>query len=774
MRLFQIVLGRILPSKTSGTNALRVSGRRLHLESLEGRDLFTAVPITIVNHSYIDAANTPAYPDAEVNVAVYAQQQETQDFYIFDANGTPYLASQWNGKDIYTFPMTLMPIDTNGNRYLNMPDTMPGSQFGPIGARLYFAMDTPPVLPVVGGKVVAMAPGSEYFDYIEFTINGPNSAGTAGLNNLNIDTTNVDQFGIPIQVEVASTELSGGTDTVGINLTRNEVITAFQSYTSGAGDPYAICLTAEDSGAYGKYRILNPSGLFEQADVQNTALQVQTLLQVTVNAVATTINVYDSDSFPDPADGPFYILINNEQMIVTAASKGLGTSTNWTVTRGVNGSQAVPHSATTLIQMDGPAMSTTTTMLTMSNTTGYPNPNVTQFYVQVDEEIMKVTAADPQSTDGKTTWTVARMQFGTGPATHTNNSLVYYNSARDLALNSIFNTAVDDFYQKYLSTNAAPETLTLVSNKDHHTYAGTVVHFDETNGTGPMVLRFLDQTDTANTTPIDVYYPFFNNNLYFWGGYTPLLPVGDAPLDLIAANVENMSPSYMTFGCLGVFGDSGERTNLNGTQQGVLGDLENQVVAALNRGVAMIANTDGNAWKDSSQYYGLGTNTTDQPFNHYAAFLHQANPEISLDQLNYGFAYDDNNGQASDIAVGSLSSIQGILATLTPWAKHDTPPAPTPPTGGTSMRDFMSNRLPYTPPQGASEQLSTPSSPEADPQAVPDASPQSIVDEALADPSTTDDLAWLQALDNQGSTSDGSTNGNSGFSMRDFLGRNIH
>jgi Ca2+-binding RTX toxin-like protein len=84
-----------------------------------------------------------------------------------------------------------------------------------------------------------------------------------------------------------------------------------------------------------------------------------------------------------------------------------------------------------------------------------------------------------------------------------------------------------------------------------------------------------------------------------------------------------------------------------------LGNLENQVVSALNRGVATRNIAD---WDDPTKYYNEGA------YNVYAQFFHQNG--VTINNQAYAFAFDDQQGQASDISVAKFAS---ATITLGAW-----------------------------------------------------------------------------------------------------------
>jgi len=713
-----------------GSAGARSARHRLSLEPLEIRDLMAAMPLTLVNGSTINPQGDLAYQDNQIWVAIYAQKQEDLSYWYFDQSGVAHsVAGQ---SDVPSYLLSSFTAAGPAHTYtINLPDVMPGSSFGPKGARMYFGFGEQPLLPIVGSnEVQAMQPNSSYFDFIEFTINGDHN-GTP-QNNLNIDTTSVDQFGAPIHVEVVSSELSGGSYTIGIAEDRADVIEQFQAFTSDPNDPYAICIWP-DSGSYGTYRIQNPSDIIKNAETQNTSLQVQSNLRTTLlsGAQYTTVNVEHTWAFPlNPANDNFVIQIDGEQMLVTSAAPGPNGSANWTVARGHNGTTITQHLANAVVTRVGPVIDTVQTNLTMANTKGYPDPSSTPFYVQVGAEIMKVVGLAGENDNGTTTWFVQRAQFGSTAASHANMANVYWNSMRDNPLNAWFNEAIDALFKTYENPNP-PVPLLIKSNADGNTYEGRVVHEDEANETGPMVLRFNLQGNPSSLPNYDIYYPFFEENRYFWGGYSPDLAVGNAPPDVVADSAA-FAPSYMVFGCLGVFSDSAQRSGLSLAEQGVLGDLENQVVAALNRGVALVNGDGADSWKQTELYYRRGGNATNQAYNRYAAFLHQ--DTVSYQAQNYGFAYDDNNGQASDIGISDLNTITSVTATLGAWADGDAPPPPPPPPppgpGGMSLRDYIASFLRQDPhPIGSSMEQSSFWMPVDDAQKTedePSAEPQAI------------------------------------------------
>lgn len=129
--------------------------------------------------------------------------------------------------------------------------------------------------------------------------------------------------------------------------------------------------------------------------------------------------------------------------------------------------------------------------------------------------------------------------------------------------------------------------------------------------------------------------------------------------------VHTGSVGEQVFANNGVFADNGVR--FNGLQSSVLGDLENQVVSALTRGIANLpkptqyANTSA-FWTDPAQAFPAG-----QKENLYAKFLHTGamnGTPIFISGRVYAFPYSDQGNQAAFFAVPNPTSVS---VTLGPW-----------------------------------------------------------------------------------------------------------
>ena len=94
--------------------------------------------------------------------------------------------------------------------------------------------------------------------------------------------------------------------------------------------------------------------------------------------------------------------------------------------------------------------------------------------------------------------------------------------------------------------------------------------------------------------------------------------------------------------------------------------VQAQLCAAINRHVVntTTANPGQQNWYNAAQYYQTA------PANYYARFWHQGG--ISVDNLNYGFAYDDVNDQSSSVHAGQPTK---VVATFGGFAGTTPPPS---------------------------------------------------------------------------------------------------
>ncbi|HVX62386.1 MAG TPA: beta-1,3-glucanase family protein, partial [Pirellulales bacterium] len=203
-------------------------------------------------------------------------------------------------------------------------------------------------------------------------------------------------------------------------------------------------------------------------------------------------------------------------------------------------------------------------------------------------------------------------------------------------------------------------SLTLHSNKDGTDYTGTRTTHTETDINGHTqtynVLQFTNGTNTFY-----IYEPFFSTNAPSSSSLSSVSYASAPPPPSWLLHQKSETAGQMVFANNGVFADyANQPGGLTATQQGILGDLENQVVAALNRGVALL---DSSQWQVTGNYYQTG------PYNEYARFLHEYainGTPIMIGGHAYAFPYDDNGGSSTTL---NLDNQTGATVTLGPWTR---------------------------------------------------------------------------------------------------------
>ena len=184
-------------------------------------------------------------------------------------------------------------------------------------------------------------------------------------------------------------------------------------------------------------------------------------------------------------------------------------------------------------------------------------------------------------------------------------------------------------------------------------FTGTATQYN-----GYQVLTFSSSSNAAAESigSLYVYKPLFANNL------------GQSPNSQYYQSVDSPSwlPKPVSAGVMvlsndGVFTDSGAQPGLTGEQQAVLANIENQLVAAINRGCALTALTTDytnhtELWQDPQNHYPC----TDAQ-NQYACFMHThlVNGATVFHGItspcDYGFAYaiayDDQGSLSTTMTV---------------------------------------------------------------------------------------------------------------------------
>lgn len=164
------------------------------------------------------------------------------------------------GGSVASFPLSQLAITgatgATAGFYLQVYNAGATGATGPIGiagGRIYFA-DQPNAVPYASGPG-GLSPTADFdFDFVEFAVDTAN-------NQLNLDTTQVDQFGMPIylQTDPIAPDYGDGTGIVPTQ-SRANVISEFRTYAASPG-PYAAY--QEVYSPTGPQRLLAPQHVID-------------------------------------------------------------------------------------------------------------------------------------------------------------------------------------------------------------------------------------------------------------------------------------------------------------------------------------------------------------------------------------------------------------------------------------------------------------------------------------------------------------------------------
>jgi hypothetical protein len=253
--------------------------------------------------------------------------------------------------------------------------------------------------------------------------------------------------------------------------------------------------------------------------------------------------------------------------------------------------------------------------------------------------------------------------------TNPSDILSHASNAATSPLNWVFDQAVYDLFTSYTTSSPLKIATGNAGGLNNAVFKGVSTQHPTSSY---QVLKFNSTSATA-IGDLYVYMPLFSDNK------------NGAPNQSLYQSLA--APSWLTSGQTsgfmilannGVFTDSGAQPGLTSDQQSILGNIENQLVAALNRGVANVAlaapyqnNTE--LWQDPSQQYPSGKTA-----NAYAAFMHThksnsktiflgaAKPAQSLDYgFAYAIAYDDQGNLSTTMTV--VNSLD-FTTTLSSWS----------------------------------------------------------------------------------------------------------
>lgn len=505
-------------------------------------------------------ADVLAAGQGTVQAAMYGQLLAQYTPQSGPSQGTPLAVNQWvyfTGDDYAAASgVTVVPYfasyTTAGAQAVALPDVFVGA------AHVVFGIGTLPQIPVSSGAPQQPDPiaTTTIYDFVEFTYN------TAGV--LYINTSSIDQFGIPIQIQVdpPAQNLPAG---AGVTLDRTSVMGQFATYAAGANAAFAQC--AQDAfGSPLTTRILSPQNALVASAVQGVAASVFTGPPSTLAAgqyyyVVTALNAQSQESVAHPNVVPAWVMFAGQAVQVAWA------------------------------------------------------PNASQPAGTVSYNVYRGTPSP-----GTVTWgligNVAASTFAAGGAYADTGQATTAQSPPLNPLATWFDTQIQDFFAAYVNAST-PLTLTAMDGTDDgYLYTFSGVTGTDAAGNPCLVLTVQSVSGTSSPpiplgTPFYIYYPYWSTNT--WDVTNPPPPTFEL--------YDRTPASMMVFAAEGVFADNAQQVpaqcatcapaeaplccvNLppqvsqanSGLYGTLLGALENQIVAALTRGIANAATPTPQNW----------------------------------------------------------------------------------------------------------------------------------------------------------------------------------
>ncbi len=668
----------------------------LAVEQLEARQLLTT---TYVDFEITNSTGPGGLTNPNTYIWLAGQQSTstTAPQYPFSIDSTTGVASFSSAFSTTTLA-SLPAGSTPGSKLLRVES----DQVIP-SARLYFTTTATdpatgnPVIPVSGGVVTSFPPPSPAYnyDYVEFSLTAGSSANAYVLT---VDTTQVDQFGLPITLNVdpADPLNTGGSGTIP-GLTRETIFNSYGAAMNNADlAPFLDGFVSSGSATPGNefYRILAPQ------------------------------HVIDSQLSPLNA--------GNATVLTVDMAVGTGSAGAWTTTLTITGPGANAPTNQGLapgMVLFGAHIPAGTVVSSLPN---YPNSQTVVVTSAATANPFTAARSGLSATFYQPPTTLLNEWFGPSVTSTTN-------------LNT--GNALDEFFA-YWKARPGQLQIEVTSGGYPTVYSGSVVDTVtqtdiEGNTSTYTTLQFTgNNSGTSAAEVYNIFYPYFTTNSPV-GKQDPFGNDVPAPPAWFT-NTTNMnaSPSQMVFAAKGVFADSAIRnpggSNAYTGDRAALGSLENIVATALARGYATTWQTSQNAtltsasgqtatwqlqagqvaalglhsgmnvssWKifsvpmvisgisgdqitvtTTSTFDNVGTPLTDmltffemyQPgevWSAYAKYLHNLmGYDVFVGGRSYALPYDDNGGFSSTIvsdydATTVLSGTTAARTTITlgPWA----------------------------------------------------------------------------------------------------------
>jgi len=414
-----------------------------------------------------------------------------------------------------------------------------------ISGRFYLS-DSPDAVAMSGSAPGTISPTAGFtWDLVEFTLNG-----TGAANSLNLDLSQIDQFGMPITVTTSPPDADFPTG-AGVlpTLSRQDVFDQFAAYASEpAYAAYAGIVQTSPSRLLGPHHLIDqltqaaaPNGILKYAATIGGSTKVADGYEATLTLTGTWTEPDQGSKAPLNTSITTAYQVRGQSLPAGTSVKAVSTTNQNQVT--LFSSQPFPDATTVPLSFFVPPST----------------PLVTAF----DTAIHDLFAA-----------------FSTPTHILATPGVVYEGRLRqDFAVPSINDTG------------AATTNYTVIEFTELGTFSG------------------LSNTITPPTTPqkYQVFYPYFttnstaspNGNALTPGG-VPAPPTwwkpgyyGGGQLDWLT------SPSQMVFACDGVFADDVYQEQYFVTEKGdsnwhhtVLGNIENQMSSWLNRGMSPSGNLE--------------------------------------------------------------------------------------------------------------------------------------------------------------------------------------
>jgi hypothetical protein len=481
----------------------------------------------------------------DVYVAMYGQETlptspPTTEYVYFD--GTGFVAAEYGGS---TSSVPAFARYTAAGTYaVSLPDTTLS------GGEIVFGIGALPQIAIGSGNApVQPTPGlvpQGTYDFVE--ISYASNGTTPSTYDVTVDTTMLDQFGFPIQLQLDPVDL-GMPDGAGVHLDREGVFSAFQAYMAAHGSEFLQC-ARDPFGNPLANRILSPGDV---------------LLYNTVPGVQAQPWAQDPGGSPSKLDAgtPYYYAVT---ALDAAGKESYGQPTVV---------QATPTAANPYVLVQW----------------GTTPPGVPVWWTSCNVYRGTLAATSPPGVE----WALVANVPGAGGGGCTDggtNASTQPPSPID-PINPLANY-LDAEIQAFFAAHTGSGSLVLTATDgttDGCVY--TLTGHTVSDAGQPLYLQ-LSVTDVtclpgvtapvATGTQFRVYCPFWNTNTF-----DPTLPPPPAAAGG-ATTVEMYSTTpatVMVLAAQGVFADSGYQPGVAaGAAATILGSVENQIVSAITRGIA--------------------------------------------------------------------------------------------------------------------------------------------------------------------------------------------